>query len=130
MAFNILIVDDSLTTRAIIRRVLVMSGLSLGEVYEAGNGQLALDLMREHWVDLVLADLNMPVMDGHQMIEAMASDPALRALPVIVVSSEGDRVVLESLAQMGVKQCIRKPFDPTLLRQVIERSLGLLAPEA
>ena len=124
MAFNILIVDDSTTTRGMVKKVLGMTQLPLGELWEASNGKEGLDKMRAEWVDLVLADLNMPDMTGQEMIDEMKKDNLLSALPVVVVSSEGDKTVLEHLAQKGVKEIVRKPFEATLLREVIERALG------
>jgi CheY-like chemotaxis protein len=123
MPYNLLIVDDSVTTRAIIKKVLGMTELELGTVEEAANGQEGLDRLRASWVDLVLVDLNMPVMNGTQMIAAMAADPVLRSLPVVVISSEGNRTVLDSLSEQGVLEVIRKPFEPALLRRVIEQAL-------
>ena len=112
MAYTLLIVDDSATTRGIIKKVLRLTDLDLGELHEAKNGQEGLAKLRETWIDLVLADLNMPVMTGTEMIAAMADDPVLRSVPVVVVSSEGNQTVLDSLAEKGVREVIRKPFEP------------------
>jgi two-component system chemotaxis response regulator CheY len=125
MAYTLLIVDDSATTRSIIKKVLRLTELELGELHEAKNGEEGLALLRNTWVDLVLADLNMPVMTGTQMIEAMADDPVLRSVPVVVISSEGNRTVLDSLADRGVREIIRKPFEPALLRRIIEQALNV-----
>jgi len=99
MAFNLIIVDDSSTTRNIIKRVLKMTDVPIGEIFEAVNGKDGLEKMKAHWVDLVLADLNMPEMNGQEMIEAMSTDEMLSRLPVVVVSSEGNQTVLDSLAK-------------------------------
>ena len=123
MAYTLLIVDDSATTRGIIKRVLSMTDLDLGTLHEAKNGEEGLALMRGTWIDLVLADLNMPVMNGTEMISQMGADPLLRSIPVVVVSSEGNQTVLDSLADKGVREVIRKPFEPALLRSVIEAAL-------
>ena len=125
MAFNLLIVDDSRTTRGIIKKTLAMTELPLGKVLEAGSGREGLEQMKTAWIDLVLADLNMPDMSGVEMIEAMAQDPLLKNLPVVVVSSEGDQTVLDSLAERGVREIVRKPFHPSLLKEVMERVLGV-----
>ena len=127
MAFNLLIVDDSSTIRGIIKKALRQTELPLGELLEAGNGQAGLEMMRAHWVDLVLADLNMPGMNGVEMIAAMGEDPLLAKTPVIVVSSEGNATVLDSLLSQGVKDVVRKPFEPVLLRMVIQKALGVTA---
>src|SRR4051812_44633807 len=108
MAFNLLIVDDSSTTRGIVRRTLGMTKLPLGEILEAKNGREGLELMRANWVDLVLADLNMPDMGGMEMIDAMSREPLLAAIPVVVVSSEGNQTVLDSLSAKGVRDVVRK----------------------
>jgi two-component system chemotaxis response regulator CheY len=84
--------------------------------------------MRANWVDLVLADLNMPDMTGQEMIAAMAKDPLLEALPVVVVSSEGNRSVLDSLTALGVREIVRKPFSPTMLKDIMVKVLGTTVP--
>ncbi len=127
MAFNILIVDDSSTMRGMVKKVLGMTQLPLGEMWEAANGKEGIEKMRSNWVDLVLADLNMPDMTGQEMIDEMKKDSLLATLPVVVVSSEGDKAVLDHLAQKGITEIVRKPFEASLLRQVIERALGATA---
>ena len=74
MAYNILLVDDSATVRAIISKTLTMAGVETGQIFEAANGQEALELLGREWVDLVFADINMPVMGGVEMIEKMYQD--------------------------------------------------------
>ncbi len=125
MAINILIVDDSATMRGYIKRTLQAIQIPLGDIWEAGNGKEGLERMKDQWVDLVLADLNMPDMTGVEMIGKMSLDPMLSALPVIVVSSEGDQAVLHSLAQKGVKEFIRKPFQAGLLQEMVEKVLAM-----
>ena len=71
MALNIMIVDDSPVMRAFIRKVLGLTGLDLGEVLEAGDGQEALALLRGRWIDLVLTDINMPNMNGEEFVRCM-----------------------------------------------------------
>ena len=71
MAVNILIVDDSGVMRSMIAKTINLSGLALGEKYQAGNGQEGLDLLKQNWLDLVIADINMPVMNGEEMINHM-----------------------------------------------------------
>ena len=126
MAFNLLIVDDSRTTRGVIKKTLAMTRLPIGQILEAGSGREGLEQMRTAWVDLVLADLNMPDMSGVEMIEAMSRDPLLQKLPVVVVSSEGNQTLLDSLVDRGVREVVRKPFHPGLLREAMERVLGVI----
>lgn len=124
MAINILIVDDSSVMRTMIVKTLRMSGLALGEVHQAADGRKGLEALRANWVDLVLADINMPVMTGEQMIDAMRRDPALEALPVVVISTESSATRIDQLRAKGV-DFIHKPFTPETIRDVVTRTLGL-----
>lgn len=87
MAFNILIVDDSKVVRAIIEKTLRMGSLPLGELFFAGDGREALKLIDQHWVDRIFADINMPVMNGVEMIEKLAESGVTKSVPVIIVST-------------------------------------------
>lgn len=124
MPINVLIVDDSATMRGFIKKTLTATQLPLGDVWEAANGREGLDKMQTDWVDLVLADLNMPDMTGVEMIDRMSQIPLLSAIPVVVVSSEGDQAVLDSLARKGVREFVRKPFQAALFKEVVERVLA------
>jgi len=64
MAYNVLIVDDSQTMRTVIKKTVAISGFEIGECWEAGDGREALDVLNDHWVDIILTDLNMPRMNG------------------------------------------------------------------
>ena len=123
MALNVLVVDDSKVMRAIIIKTLRLSQSELGEVYEAGDGQEALKVLDDHWIDLALVDINMPVMDGGEMIERLRQNPATADLPVIIVSTEGSETRKEVLLQKGVG-FVHKPFTPESLREAILRTLG------
>ncbi len=123
MALNILVVDDSKVMRAIINKTLRLSQLELGEVYEAANGQEALQVIEGHWIDLALVDINMPVMDGGEMIDRLRLNPATADLPVIIVSTEGSETRKEVLRQKGVG-FVHKPFTPESLRDAILKTLG------
>jgi two-component system chemotaxis response regulator CheY len=110
--------------RLIIKKILAQTHLLLGNILEAVNGKEGLEKMKANPLDLVLADLHMPDMTGHQMIELMHKDPTLTKLPVVVVSTEGDKTILESLTEMGIKAVIRKPFMPDQLKTTIEKILS------
>ena len=124
MSFNILAVDDSKTIRKVIKKTLQLSEVPVGEFYEAENGKEALDLMQDNWVDLVFADINMPVMNGVEMIEKMAEDNILDKLPVIIVSTEGSKTRIDELMQKGVKAYLRKPITPENLRNAVKQVMG------
>jgi two-component system chemotaxis response regulator CheY len=123
VALNVLIVDDSSVMRSIIRRALTMTGFEFGEVIEASNGQEGLDALGSHWVDFALVDINMPVMNGEEMIQRMRAMPEAANLPVIVVSTEGSLTRIERLEQQGAK-FVHKPFTPEAIRGIIQELTG------
>jgi two-component system chemotaxis response regulator CheY len=123
MAFNVLIVDDSAVMRAMIARVVRLSGVPLGELTRRRRRRRARG-HREHWIDLVLLDVNMPVMDGEEMLRRLRAAPETAALPVIVVSTEGSEARRHALEALGVS-FIRKPFKPEELRALILRATGV-----
>ncbi|HMB94704.1 MAG TPA: response regulator [Tepidisphaeraceae bacterium] len=121
MSYNILIVDDSATTRAMIKRTIRMTNLPIGQLYESPNGKIALELLATTPVDLILADLNMPEMDGFEMTRRIRSNDATKNIPVIVVSASPNA---EDFARVEhASGCITKPFTPEGIRQSIERAL-------
>lgn len=124
MQFNVLIVDDSAVMRQMILRTLHMSGLPLGELHEAANGEQALVRLREAWVDLMLLDINMPVMNGEEVIDRLRADPETADLKIIVVSTERSDARIERLAEKGVA-FVHKPFTPESLRDVIVDITGI-----
>ena len=124
MAYNVLIVDDSLTIRAVLKKTLGMTGLELNEVFEAENGKLALEILDSNWIDIVLADINMPVMNGIEMVEKMVESGQINTTPVVVVSTEGSHTRIEELISKGVRAFIRKPISPEILESTIDDILG------
>jgi len=121
VAYNVLVVDDSVTVRAVIAKTLEIAGVPINELYQASNGQEALDLMAENWVDLIFADINMPVMNGIEFVERMSTEGLLGTIPVVIVSTEGSATRIEQLLRKGVSAYIRKPFTPEMLREVVDR---------
>jgi two-component system chemotaxis response regulator CheY len=125
MALNVLIVDDSALTRKAIKRIIGMIDLETDEVLEAENGEEALKILEESQVDLVLADLNMPVMSGMELIYHMRGKEATKSIPVIIVSTESSATRVEKLLADGVKDYLHKPFTPEKLRDVLARTIGV-----
>ncbi len=123
MGMNILIVDDSSVMRTIIFKTLRMSGLSLGDVHQASNGVEGLEILSQQWMDLVILDINMPVMNGEDMMIRMRENPETRDIPVIVVSTEGGKTRIENLVKMGAT-FIRKPFSPEIIRDAVNQRLS------
>jgi two-component system chemotaxis response regulator CheY len=122
---SVLVVDDSPVMRMFIRRVLAVSGLPAGEIHEADDGESALDVLEHHVVDLVLSDINMPRMNGSELLQRMVASPSLRDIPVIVVSTDSSSWRVRSMLGMGARGYIQKPFHPEALRSEIERVLEL-----
>jgi two-component system chemotaxis response regulator CheY len=123
MMKNILIVDDSPVMRAFIKRVLSISGIDVGQPFEAGHGKQALELLRSHSVDLVLSDINMPEMNGEEFLRAVQADEALRSIPIVVVSTDARLDRVEQIMGLGARGYITKPFTPERLRAELDRVL-------
>jgi two-component system chemotaxis response regulator CheY len=123
MALNILVVDDSAVMRAMIIKTLRLSGIPLGETFQAANGAEGLQVLEAKWVDLVLVDLNMPVMDGETMIKCMQQNLATKDIPVIVVSTESSQSRIDLLEKV-TSGFVQKPFTPEILRDIITAATG------
>jgi two-component system chemotaxis response regulator CheY len=124
MAYNILIVDDSVVTREVMARTVRLSGIPLGTIYEAANGAEALQVIEREWLDMVFTDINMPVMDGLQLVAAMQKRAEWERLPVVVVSTEGSKNRMEELERCGISGYIRKPFTPEQVADMIQKVMG------
>lgn len=125
MALSILLVDDSATVRALVAKMLHMTRMPIKEIYQARNGREALDLLDDQWVDLILTDLNMPEMDGMEMIQRLHSEGLLESIPVIIISTEGSASRIAELRAKGVKGYLRKPFSPENIRMAVDDALGV-----
>lgn len=125
MNCNVLVVDDSPILRTAIRKVVRLAGIEDDRIHEAGNGREALDLLETVWVDLVLLDLNMPVMDGEQFAQEVRKNPDLADVAVVVVSTEGNLGRLQRMRDLGVVETLRKPFEPEDLHRLIGKVLGV-----
>ena len=124
MAYNILIVDDSFPMRAVIKKIIKASGFNIGEFFEAGNGKEALQVLDEHWLDLVLTDYNMPDMNGLELLKAMKQSDTLADIPVVMVTTEGSDQRVEEFLCQGATAYIKKPFTPEQIKLHLNRILG------
>jgi len=125
MSCNVLIVDDSPILRKAIKKVVRLSGIEDDRIHEAGNGQEALDILETVWVDLVLLDLNMPVMDGEQFAQELRKRPDLNGVAVVIVSTEANKDRLARLRALGIVESLHKPFEPEDLCKLISKVLGV-----
>jgi len=123
MGFNVLVTDDSATMRAMVKKTLQMSGLPVTTCHEAANGREGLEVMGREWIDVVLLDINMPEMDGIEMIEKVKANPDLASIPLIVISTESSQTRIGEIKSKGV-EFIHKPFTPEQVREVLVRVLG------
>ena len=124
MAINLLIVDDSKVMRAMVLKTLRMAGLELTDVHEAANGREGLDRLENHWIDLAIVDINMPVMGGEEMIDRMKENPELKEIPVIVISTEGSQARIERLQHKGAT-FIHKPYSAETIRDAVNHLLKM-----
>ena len=112
---KILIVDDSSTARMFIRRCLEIAGCQGADFHEAGNGRQALDLLRDMPIDFILADLNMPVLDGRNMLGRIKSSPRTCDIPVVIISSASNPASDMELVAQGAYAVLSKPITPPVL---------------
>jgi two-component system chemotaxis response regulator CheY len=118
-ALRVLIVDDSSVMRKIVDRSLRQAGLDIKEVFEASNGVEALARMQETRVDLILSDINMPTMDGLELVRQLQAVENAKGVPIVMVTTEaGESHVVQALSS-GARGYIRKPFSPDQIRERI-----------
>lgn len=115
----ILLVDDSATMRRIQRNSLKSSGIDDSTIFEAEDGEQALKFMRDRKPALVLMDWNMPTMTGIDALREAKTDPAIKDIPVIMVTSESEKKRIIEAIQAGADNYVVKPFTPdTILEKV------------
>jgi len=119
-----LIVDDSSVMRKIVERSLRQAGIALSEVIEAGNGSEALTVLQERQVDIILCDINMPVMDGLEFVKSLSGVKNAKDVPVIMITTEGSESHVVQALSNGARGYIRKPFTAD---QVKEQVVPVLA---
>jgi CheY-like chemotaxis protein len=119
---TILLVDDSQVTRELIKVYLIVKDV---RVVEAKDGLEALAAVRREWPDLVLCDLRMPRLDGPGLCRELAADPALRSIPVIILTSNKDEASRRACLEAGARQVLSKPVGPHDLHDAVRRHAGL-----
>jgi two-component system, chemotaxis family, chemotaxis protein CheY len=119
MKTRVLLVDDSPLLRRSMKRALVQIGIAEENVWEAGNGQEALRAIAGNPVDLVLLDLNMPVMDGETFARVVRFEKKYDHIPIVIVSTESNKARLDRLRDMGINGYLHKPFEPEDLRGLL-----------
>ena len=116
---NVLIVDDSATMRALLYRVVGLADLPIGAIYQAPNGAEALKVLETHSIQAVFTDVNMPVMNGMELLREMAERPEWKDVLRIVISTDGSRLRREEARELKVSLYVEKPFRPEVVRDVL-----------
>jgi len=125
MSFNVLIVDDSNAMRAVIKKIISMSGFKMDKCLDAENGREALDTLAHEWVDVIISDINMPVMNGLELLARLKKDDLYREIPVIMISTEGSEERMREALDGGALGFIKKPFLPEELRRKLYEIIGV-----
>jgi two-component system chemotaxis response regulator CheY len=116
---RILIVDDSAMMRALIKRVIKLADVPVDEILEASNGAEALGLLKSHDVQVLLTDINMPVMTGAELLREIAHHERWRDLRRVIISTDGSAARREQAADLDVRLYLEKPFGVEVLRDVL-----------
>jgi two-component system, chemotaxis family, chemotaxis protein CheY len=124
---RVLLVDDSSVMRKIVERSLRQSGLEIGAVLEASNGAEALAVLAENRVDLILCDINMPVMDGLELVKRLAGVENATGVPVVMITTEGSESNVVQALSAGARGYIRKPFTAEQVKEHVIPLLGVHA---
>lgn len=121
-ALRVLLVDDSPNARKFMRRVL--ENLGVRDFLEADNGREAADVLERTMVDLIVTDYNMPEMDGREFVEHVRQKSWQRSVPILMVTSEADVQRLAAVEEAGVSGICDKPFEPVVVRQLLQKMLS------
>ncbi|HWB85372.1 MAG TPA: response regulator [Bryobacteraceae bacterium] len=128
MESDILVVDDSAAIRKILQRVLRQTGMAIRTIHEAGDGQEALAVLKAQKVTLVLSDINMPTMDGLQLLAAMKNSAEWRQIPVVMITTEGGETKVSEAVKLGAAGYVRKPFTADQIKEKLAGILELALP--
>jgi two-component system chemotaxis response regulator CheY len=124
MSIRALIIDDSSVMRKIVDRSLRQAGIDLSKVFEAGNGAEALAVLQDNLVDLILCDINMPVMDGLEFIKQLPGMANAKGVPIVMITTEGSESHVVDALSHGARGYIRKPFTPEQVKEHVVPVLG------
>ena len=117
--FNILIVDDAATMRAVLRRIVSLTELPIDNIYEARNGREALKILEKESVQAVFTDINMPVMNGQELLREIAKRESWSDILRVVISTDGSKLRRDEARELNVSLYVEKPFRPEVVRDVL-----------
>jgi two-component system chemotaxis response regulator CheY len=118
-ALNILVVDDSAMMRTMIKRAAALTGLPIGTIFEAGNGEQALEILNTERVDALFTDINMPVMTGIELLERIAGGTRWQDMVRVIISTDGSEARRGQADALHVRFYVEKPFRPEVMRDVL-----------
>jgi two-component system chemotaxis response regulator CheY len=118
---TLLIVDDSATMRAMVKRAATLSGVALAEILEAANGQEALDVLGRAKVDAVFTDINMPVMTGVELLKRMAAESRWSHVLRVIISTDASDVRRQEVSELKVRHYVQKPVRPEAVCDVLSQ---------
>jgi len=116
---RILIVDDSAMMRKMVRRVFALVDLAIDEIFEAGNGAEALEVLEKNDIDVLLTDINMPVMTGTELLREISNKERWAKLRRVIISTDGSAARRDEAAGLDVRWYLEKPFSPEVIRDVL-----------
>ena len=119
MKLNILVVDDSAAIRKILVRVLSQAELPINQIHEANDGVEALNVLGTQDVNLVLSDVNMPNMDGLELLTKVRANASWAKMPVIMITTEGSQAKVLDAVRLGANGYVRKPFTSEQIKEKV-----------
>ncbi len=123
MPLRVLVVDDSAAMRMALQRAIELSGLPIASCLTAEHGRAALSILADHAIDLLLVDLDMPEMNGAELIRRLQQDPERRQIPFIVMSADATANRVEELLELGALAYLPKPFGAEALRSEMLKAM-------
>ncbi|MFH0919578.1 MAG: response regulator [Fibrobacterota bacterium] len=123
MGFAFMIVDDSVIIRAFVRKTLGLTGLEIDTIVEACDGEEGLRLLAENKLDVILTDINMPKMDGLEMIRRIRQEKKYNTVKIVIITTEGSRQKVLEAAKIGINGYLKKPFGPEEALEVLGKAV-------
>jgi two-component system chemotaxis response regulator CheY len=127
LSLKVLVVDDMMSMRNIVKRALLEIGYT--DIHDALNGEDALEKLKSGGFGLVLLDWNMPIMSGIELLRIIRADPALQTLPVLMITAEAKMDNIMEAVQTGVSDYLVKPFSGQALQEKLEKIFQKLSKE-
>jgi CheY-like chemotaxis protein len=118
-AINLLVVDDSAMMRTMIKRAAAATGLPIGQIFEAADGQQALAVLEQQHVDALFTDINMPVMTGIELLRQIAGHERWQHMIRVIISTDGSDARRHEADALDVRLYVEKPFRPEVMRDVL-----------